>query len=214
MHPNKQFLGLFVVHMPSSLHVLLRGTHSVCSLGGRGMRGRRNHHFGYSPLGCVDNVAPKWLLFKGRGEGASTLWDVQVCAVARQRKSRKTNTLKQLSQIRCTVQPMRSPLTSPRKYDVLTTKPSSWSTVIFFSNQISQSECAKASRLGLGLGSPSWWNQFWFYGNAMHAVRTQCAQCARSAKFWMSANTRTVVLAPFHKFLVPYQGFFFGFLSI
>ena len=36
---------------------------------------------------------------------------------------------------------------------------------------------------------------------------------ARSAKFWMSANTRTLVLAPFHKFLVPYQGFF-GFPSI
>ena len=35
-----------------------------------------------------------------------------------------------------------------------------------------------------------------------------CTQCARSAKFWMSANTRTLVLAPFHKFLVPYQGFF------
>ena len=31
---------------------------------------------------------------------------------------------------------------------------------------------------------------------------------ARSAKFWMSANTRTLVSAPFHKFLVPYQGFF------
>ena len=36
---------------------------------------------------------------------------------------------------------------------------------------------------------------------------------ARSAKFWMSANTRTLVLAPFHTFLVPYQGFF-GFPSI
>ena len=35
-----------------------------------------------------------------------------------------------------------------------------------------------------------------------------CTQCARSAKFWMSANTRTLVSAPFHKFLVPYQGFF------
>ena len=35
-----------------------------------------------------------------------------------------------------------------------------------------------------------------------------CTQCAHSAKFWMSANTRTLVLAPFHKFLVPYQGFF------
>ena len=38
----------------------------------------------------------------------------------------------------------------------------------------------------------------------MHAVHTQCA---RSAKFWMSANTRILVLAPFHKLLVPYQGF-------
>ena len=28
-----------------------------------------------------------------------------------------------------------------------------------------------------------------------------------SAKFWMSANTLTLVLAPFHKFLVPYQVF-------
>ena len=43
-----------------------------------------------------------------------------------------------------------------------------------------------------------------YMGNAMHAVRTQCA---RSAKFWMSANTRTLVLAPFDKFLVPYKGF-------
>ena len=36
---------------------------------------------------------------------------------------------------------------------------------------------------------------------------------ARSAKFWMSANTQTLVLALFHRFLVPYQGFF-GFPSI
>ena len=40
-----------------------------------------------------------------------------------------------------------------------------------------------------------------------------CMQCARSAKFWMSAYTRTLVSAPFHKFLVLYQGFF-RFLSI
>ena len=40
-----------------------------------------------------------------------------------------------------------------------------------------------------------------------------CMQCARSAKFWMSANTRTLVLAPFHKFLVPYHCFF-GFPTI
>ena len=36
-----------------------------------------------------------------------------------------------------------------------------------------------------------------------------CTQCARSAKFWMSANTRTLVSALFHKFLAPYQAFFF-----
>ena len=35
-----------------------------------------------------------------------------------------------------------------------------------------------------------------------------CTQCAHSAEFWMSANTRTLVSAHFHKFLVPYQGFF------
>ena len=35
-----------------------------------------------------------------------------------------------------------------------------------------------------------------------------CTQCAHSAMFWMSANTQTLVLAPSHKFLVPYQGFF------
>ena len=40
------------------------------------------------------------------------------------------------------------------------------------------------------------------------ALGMPCTQCAHSAKFWMSANTRTLVLAPFHKFLVPYQGFF------
>ena len=39
----------------------------------------------------------------------------------------------------------------------------------------------------------------------MHAVRMQCA-C--SAKFWMFANTRTLLLAPFDKFLVPHWGFF------
>ena len=32
--------------------------------------------------------------------------------------------------------------------------------------------------------------------------------CARSAQFWMLANTRTLLLAPFDKFLVPYWGFF------
>ena len=42
-----------------------------------------------------------------------------------------------------------------------------------------------------------------------HSQGMPCMQCARSAKFWMLANTRTLV----HKFLVPYQGFF-GFPSI
>ena len=32
--------------------------------------------------------------------------------------------------------------------------------------------------------------------------------CARSAKFWMSANTWTLLLAPFDMFLIPYWGFF------
>ena len=35
-----------------------------------------------------------------------------------------------------------------------------------------------------------------------------CTQCACSAKFWMSANTQTLLLPPFDKFLVPYWGFF------
>ena len=35
-----------------------------------------------------------------------------------------------------------------------------------------------------------------------------CTQCAHIAKFWMSANTRTLVSAPFHKFFVPDQVFF------
>ena len=39
-------------------------------------------------------------------------------------------------------------------------------------------------------------------------VGMPCTQCARGAKFWMSANTRTLVSAPFHRFLVPCQGFF------
>ena len=51
------------------------------------------------------------------------------------------------------------------------------------------------------------------WANGYGSVGMPCTQCARSAKFWMSANTRTLVLAPFHKFLVPYQGFF-GFPSI
>ena len=43
------------------------------------------------------------------------------------------------------------------------------------------------------------------HARSAHAVHTQCA---RSAKFWMSANTRTLLLAPFDKFLVPYWVFF------
>ena len=40
------------------------------------------------------------------------------------------------------------------------------------------------------------------------AILGNAMQCARSAKFWMSANTRTLVSALVHKFLVPYRGFF------
>ena len=40
------------------------------------------------------------------------------------------------------------------------------------------------------------------------SVGMPCTQYAHSAKFWMSANTRTLLLAPFDKFLVPYRGFF------
>ena len=47
-------------------------------------------------------------------------------------------------------------------------------------------------------------------GNAMHTVRTHYA---RSAKFWMSTNTRTLVSAPFHKFWFR-TTVFFTFLSI
>ena len=36
-----------------------------------------------------------------------------------------------------------------------------------------------------------------------------CTQCAGSVKFWMSANTRTLLLALFDKFLVPYWFFVF-----
>ena len=41
-------------------------------------------------------------------------------------------------------------------------------------------------------------------GNALPAVRPQCAH---SAKFCMSAKTQILVLALFHKFVVPYLGF-------
>ena len=44
MHPDRQFSGLFVVHMPSCLHVLLCVTRPLCSLGGG------DRHFGYVPL--------------------------------------------------------------------------------------------------------------------------------------------------------------------
>ena len=43
---------------------------------------------------------------------------------------------------------------------------------------------------------------------AVHPKGMPCMQCARKPKFWMSANTRALLLAPFDKFLVPYWGFF------
>ena len=47
MHSNRQFPGLFVVHMPSCLHVLLV-TRPLCSL-----RGRGNRLFWYVPPGVL-----------------------------------------------------------------------------------------------------------------------------------------------------------------
>ena len=59
MHCGRQFPSLFVVHMPSCLHVLLRVTRPLCSLG---------RHLGYVPRGCEDSVAHRRLLIKeGRG---------------------------------------------------------------------------------------------------------------------------------------------------
>ena len=40
-----------------------------------------------------------------------------------------------------------------------------------------------------------------------------CTHCAHSAKFWRSANTRTLLLAPFDKLFVAYRGLF-NFLCI
>ena len=44
MHPNRQLLAHFVVHMPLFLHDLFRVTHPLCAIGGRG-----NRHLGYVP---------------------------------------------------------------------------------------------------------------------------------------------------------------------
>ena len=49
MHLNRQFSGLFMVHMPLCLHVLQHVTRPLCSLGGGG--GQENHLFGYVPPG-------------------------------------------------------------------------------------------------------------------------------------------------------------------
>ena len=50
------------------------------------------------------------------------------------------------------------------------------------------------------------WDQKWVKnGSKTHFSESHPRECyARSAKFWMSANTQTLVLAPFRKFLVPY----------
>ena len=55
-------------------------------------------------------------------------------------------------------------------------------------------------RLRAPLGAPTMLRKFPGVSMGM-----PCTQCAHSAKFWMLANTRTVVSAPFHKFLVPYR---------
>ena len=53
MHCNRHFLGLFVVHMPSCLHVLPSG-------------GERTVTLRMFPRGCED-TGRRWLLFKGEG---------------------------------------------------------------------------------------------------------------------------------------------------
>ena len=61
-----QFPGhfvVFVVHMPSCSHVLLRITHPVCSLEG----GRGDRHFGYVPLGMGGYRCAQVVTVQGEG---------------------------------------------------------------------------------------------------------------------------------------------------
>ena len=65
MHPNRQFAGLCVVHIPSCLHVLLRLMRHLCWGGGGG--GEGTVALGKFPRGCDNTVARRRLSFKGGG---------------------------------------------------------------------------------------------------------------------------------------------------
>ena len=64
MHPNRQFLAHFVVHMPLCLHDLFR----VAVVIGGGGGGEGTVTWGIFPRGCEDTVARRQLLCeRGRG---------------------------------------------------------------------------------------------------------------------------------------------------
>ena len=70
MHPNRQFPGLFVVHMPLCWHVLLVSC-VLCVPSGGGGGGVT---LGVFSWGCEDTVVCRWLLFTagaGGGEGVA-----------------------------------------------------------------------------------------------------------------------------------------------
>ena len=67
MHPDWQFPRLFVVHMPSCLHVLLSVTCPLCSQGGGGGR-----HFGYVPPGVWGYCHTQAVANQGGGDEAPT----------------------------------------------------------------------------------------------------------------------------------------------
>ena len=62
MHPNRQFLARFVVHVPLCLHTLLCVRHPLCSL-------RRAREVTWGMWWCKDTVACRWLLSRGGGPG-------------------------------------------------------------------------------------------------------------------------------------------------
>ena len=61
--PSRQFLGYFVVHMPSCLHVLFCVVRLLHSNGGEG-----GFTWGMFPRGCGDTIAHRWLLSKRGGD--------------------------------------------------------------------------------------------------------------------------------------------------
>ena len=62
MHPNRQFLPHFVVHMPLCLYDLFR----VARPFPRNVRGEGSVTWGMSPRRCEDTITRKQLLCKGR----------------------------------------------------------------------------------------------------------------------------------------------------